>query len=247
METNELLRRGEDLASRCERSNMLTHTGFLTPAEQRELSVWAEHRGCTLAFFGGGADCERRCAFFLPDYLSAEELDAEDTIRAVAFESFFGRPGHRDYLGAALALGIRREWLGDIRLLEDRAFCFCLKSVEGTLLSLDRAGRCTVRGRSVPLSEVPAEKVEVETLRFTVASLRLDAVCAGMFRLSRTAAAQEIRLGNVSLNYAPCLRPDAAVEEGDVISLRGKGKGSVKEIGGRSRKERLFLTVERRK
>ena len=117
METNELLRRGEDLAARCERSNMLTHTGFLTPAEQRELSVWAEHRGCAVTFHGGGADCERRCAFFLPDYLSAEELDAEDTIRAVAFEGFFGRPGHRDYLGAALALGIRREWLGDIRIL----------------------------------------------------------------------------------------------------------------------------------
>ena len=77
-------------------------------------------------------------------------------------------------------------------------------------------------------------------------SLRLDAVTGGLFRLSRSAAAEQIRLGLVSLNYAVCERTDAAVREGDVISLRGKGKGSVVGIGGRSRKDRLFVTAERR-
>lgn len=246
METNDLLRRAEDLAARCEKRNMLTNTAFLTPAEQLELRAWAERRGCAVVFHGGGAQCERRCAFFLPDYLDEETLEVEDAIHAVAFESFFGAPGHRDYLGAALSLGIRREWLGDIRILGSRAYIFCLPSVESTLSSLDRAGRCTVRGTSLPLNEVPAEEVRVESLSFTVQSLRLDAVTAGIFRLSRTAAAEAIKLGNVSLNYQPCLRPDADVDEGDVISLRGKGKGMLKEIGGRSRKDRLFLTAERR-
>ena len=34
MENSELLKRGEDLARRCENKGCLTSTGFLTPAEQ---------------------------------------------------------------------------------------------------------------------------------------------------------------------------------------------------------------------
>lgn len=246
METNDLLRRAEDLASRCDRSNMVTSTAFLTPAEQMDLRSWANGRGISLVFAGGGEECERQCAFFLPDYLTPEALEPEDTIRAVAFESFFGEPGHRDYLGAVLGLGIRREWVGDIRISGSRAWIFCLKSVEGVLTGLDRVGRYTVRAAGCPLESVPPEDVRIETLTFTVQSLRLDAVTAGLFRLSRTAAANEIRLGTVSLNYTPCLRPDAEIREGDVLSLRGKGKGTVTGIGGRSRKDRLFVTAQRR-
>ena len=65
-----------------------------------------------------------------------------------------------------------------------------------------------------------------------------------MFGLSRTAAAELIRLGAASLNYAPCEKTDAPVKEGDVISLRGKGKGVLTEVGGRSRKDRLFVSAE---
>ncbi len=246
METNDLLRRAEDLASRCERSNILCATGFLTPAEQMELRRWAQGRGVDMVFAGGGEDCERTCAFFLPDYLTPETLEVEDTIRSVAFESFFGEPGHRDYLGSVLGQGIRREWVGDIRISGSHAWIFCLKSVESTLSAMDRVGRYSVRAASCSLAEVPPEDVRREALTFTVQSLRLDAVAAGLFRLSRTAAAREIRLGTVSLNYTPCLRPDAEIREGDILSLRGKGKGTVTEIGGRSRKDRLFVTVEKR-
>ena len=39
---------------------------------------------------------------------------------------------------------------------------------------------------------------------------------------------------------------DAAIRDGDVISVRGKGKGTVTGTGGRSRKDRIFVTAERR-
>ena len=75
-------------------------------------------------------------------------------------------------------------------------------------------------------------------------SMRLDAVTAGMFNLSRTACARQITEGNVSLNYSVCMKTDAAVEEGDVISLRGHGKGTVSGLGGSSRKGRQFVEAE---
>ena len=94
------------------------------------------------------------------------------------------------------------------------------------------------------LAEVPSPVISTKALSFTVKSLRLDAVTGAMFGLSRTAAAEQIRLGAVSLNYTPCLRADAPVKAGDVISLRGRGKGRLKATGGRSRKDRLFAEAE---
>ena len=75
-------------------------------------------------------------------------------------------------------------------------------------------------------------------------SLRFDAVLGETFRLSRTQAVKLIAAGAASLNYLPCLKNDASLSEGDVISLKGYGKATVAEIGGKSRKDRLFLTAE---
>ena len=63
--------------------------------------------------------------------------------------------------------------------------------------------------------------------------------------LSRTSAAEAIAQGLVSLNYSVCLKPDAPVKDGDVLSLRGRGKGCVQDAGGKeSRKGRLFVKAE---
>ena len=118
--------------------------------------------------------------------------------------------------------------------------------MEPLLLDLDRVGRFTVKAAQCPLEEVPEEEIRRETLTFTVQSMRLDAVTGGIFRISRSSAAELIRLGAVSLNYAVCEKSDAPVREGDVISVRGKGKGSVTQMGGRSKKDRVFVTAERR-
>lgn len=243
MEHEELLKRAADLAERCERTACLTQSGFLTPAEQFALSSWAKREGgVRLLLHGGHPDCERRAAFFLPFYMEEADFDPAEHIRAVELTCAFGQPEHRDYMGSVLGLGIKREWVGDIWVRENRATVFCLPSVEShILLNLDKVGRCGVKSRKLDLTEVPAPRREWKETVFSVQSPRLDAVAAGMFHVSRTGAAEAIAAGQVSLNYAECLKPDAPVNAGDVLSLRGKGKGRVLEIGGQSRKGRLFV------
>ena len=150
------------------------------------------------------------------------------------FSAPFGAPGHRDYLGAILGLGIRREWVGDILVQDHGAYVFCLPSVAPALLGLEQVGRTGVKAAAVELAAMPVPERKVRPVTFTVQSARLDAVVSGMFRLSRTSAAAQIRAGAVHLNYTECLRPDAPVAPGDVLSLRGAGKGSVTEVGGMS-------------
>lgn len=245
MENNELLKRAEDLCSRCERSGVVTSTGFLTPAERYSVENWAKHKSaCTLLFSGGHPDCERTVAFFLPYYMEREDFSPGEYVRAIELKAFFGTPGHRDYMGALLGMGIGREWLGDIWVKEDTAVIFCLPSVLRHLLSIDKVGRYSVKAREIALGEVPAPERQVKQVSFSVMSPRLDAVTAGMFYLSRTEAAKQIAAGNVSLNYAVTDKTDAPIREGDILSLRGAGKGKITGTGGTSRKGRLFVYAE---
>ena len=52
---------------------------------------------------------------------------------------------------------------------------------------------------------------------------------------------KKIAEGRLSLNYAETLKCDAPVKAGDIISLRGLGKGEITGTGGSSRKGRLFV------
>lgn len=246
MTDTDLEKRIGELAARCERQSAVTSTGFLTLAEQTNVRNWVRYRpDVTVLLHGGHEACERKAAFFLPFWMTPEDFDPAEYIRVVKVTACFGQPAHRDYMGAALNLGIRREWLGDFWVQRDTALIFCLPTVEQLLLDeLTRAGRVSLKTVPFPLSDIPAPERKVKKLTFTVKSLRLDAVAGNMFSLSRTAAAELIRAGAASLNGAPCIHVDAPVAEGDVISLRGRGKGAVAAIGGKSRKDRIFMEAE---
>ena len=244
MENNELIRRAEELSERCQRSGVLTHTGFLSPAEQYKIETWSGRSGARLLLHGGGEGCERAAAFFLPDWMEEDAFDPAEYLSALRLTAYYGEPGHRDYMGAILGMGIGREWLGDIRVDGKLAYVFCMPSVLRHLLGIEQVGRVSVKAEELPLTAVPAPKREVKELSFSVMSMRLDAIAAGLFHLSRTEAARLIEAGFLQLNYEECLKTDKAVREGDVLSLRGAGKGKITGTGGTSRKGRLFVYAE---
>lgn len=246
MENDELLRRMRDLAARCGKNCEITQSFFLTPAEQVQVKRWAEFETENILVLSGGrSECERRAAFFLPYYMDEGDFTPDDWVKLLRVKAYFGEPGHRDYLGACLGLGIRREWLGDIWISGSEAYIFCLPSVAGMLeSSLDKVGRCGVKVSEVTLAEAPAPEIKQKRVTFTVMSPRLDAVLAGMFGVSRSQASQLIAQGMASLNFEVCQKPDAEVAEGDTLSLRGHGKGVVAECGGVSRKGRMFVGAD---
>ena len=244
MSNEEILKRAEDLARRCEGRGVPTNTGFLTPAERYALEHDPALREANMVFHGGHADAERTMAFFLPDWMEPNALDVSEHLRAIRLTAAFGEPGHRDYMGAILGMGVGREWVGDILVEGQGAIVLCQPSVLRHLLSIDKVGRCGVKAAEISLSEIPVRERKTEERCFTVMSPRLDAVAAGLFHLSRTEVARQIAAGILQLNYTECLKPDAPVREGDVLTLRGSGKGRIAEIGGSSRKGRMFVTAE---
>ena len=75
----------------------------------------------------------------------------------------------------------------------------------------------------------------------TVSSLRLDAVLAAMLHCSRGVAVELITAGRVEINHLPADKPHAPVYEGDVFTVRGKGRFGLTALPGKSKKARLII------
>jgi len=73
--------------------------------------------------------------------------------------------------------------------------------------------------------------------------LRLDAVLCAAFGLSRGRASELIAAGRASLNHLPCLQPSKELDEGALLSVRGLGRAKLLEVGGVSKKGRLFVQI----
>ena len=70
---------------------------------------------------------------------------------------------------------------------------------------------------------------------------RLDAVLAAMLHCSRGQASELIEAGRVEINHLPADKPHAQVYEGDVFTVRGKGRFNLTALPGKSRKDRSII------
>lgn len=198
---------------------------------------------------GGFGQAERRVALFLPDYIeNAGQLDQQDLpFRALRLEVKGQKPlTHRDYLGSLMGLGIRREMIGDILPRPQGADLLVMAEIAPYIRqNLTQAGSSPVSSALIGLDDLEIPEVQVKVIRDTVPSLRLDAVLAAAFSLSRGEAAEAIRRGLVQVDGAPALKGDRPVAQGARLSIRGKGKAILAETGGLSKKGRVNLEIHK--
>ena len=136
--------------------------------------------------------------------------------------------------------------MGDLLVGDGRCDVLALEEVADFLVfHMEQAGRVKLKCSLLPLDRLEPPAVETRTIRDTVSSLRLDAVAASGFSLSRGKAADLIASGRVQLNHRECVKPDHAVAQGDVLSCRGLGKCVLTEVGGPSQKGRILIVLER--
>lgn len=93
------------------------------------------------------------------------------------------------------------------------------------------------------IKEFELPEVKTEEKSYTVSSLRLDAVSGGAFNLARGKIQSLIEGEKVFLNFITELSPSKNVTEGDMISVRGYGRVKVLSINGRTKKDRISITV----
>ena len=214
---------------------------FLDVRRQALILSMAPYMTVKPFLWGGYEDAERKMFFFLPDYMEEVPPDALCVIRAKHRD--MKAPGHRDYLGSILGLGVKREGVGDILVSDDGAQIIVRASLADFFLTnYESAGRVHLSVSSLPISalEIPETAPTFKTA--SLASLRTDAVLAAAFNVSRALAQEAIHSGKVHLNNLPLLKGDKVIAVGDKVRWQGKGRFVLEETGGQSRKGRLFVT-----
>ena len=243
-----ILAKALDELEKCRNENRICTTDFLDMRMQGLLENEIRYCGTGFLFDGGYDTAERRIAVFLPDWAEKDDYFEERPmeILRVTHKSGGKALSHRDYLGSILGLGLSRTKIGDILVRENGADIIVDKELEEFLLAnYFKAGRTELSLSAVPIDMLDLTEVKTELIKDTLASLRLDAFLASAFRSSRSKAQEAVKQGLVFVNHAECLKPDRELSEGDIVVLRGKGKCILEEVGGTSRKDRIFITIKK--
>jgi len=222
-------------------------TCFMDPVKAEKIqSVLGTLRelDCRIIAYGGSPDCERVKLGFFPDHEEAEiEAFPIDAIK-INKESPGSSLDHRDYLGALIGLGIDRSRVGDIFVKPDGAVVFTDRAMSAFIIgNLRLVGRYRVTLFLLQPDEVFVYQIPEAEKNINVSSLRLDNVLSGAFRLSRGRSAELISKDKAFINWRLVSSPSKTVGEGDVLTLRGYGRVKVKEIVGKTKKDKIRLTL----
>ncbi len=238
-----------DKMAAAERKCIPAATCFLTDREQVLAERMLRAAGCAaFTFFGGTPQAERTVCCFLPEYLDESWLMGDDGPIAAVRAVF--RPEdkltHRDLFGSLMGSGIKRETVGDIYVDAGRCDFLVLREILPYVLqNLTSAGRTHLTLAPLALEALQAPPPKVVEKRESISALRLDSVVAAGCNLSRSAAAELIRRGAVTLDHLLCDKPDRAVTPGGVITVRGQGKLRLASVDGTTRKGRTAVTIQK--
>ena len=235
-----------DLAEAARKTGRYRVSEFLDPhARNIAEIVAANFEGIRLETDGGFANAERCKAAFVADD-SYGTPDFGIVCYLVSWDKRYYTLGHRDILGAFMGMGCEREILGDIVLVPEGAQFVADKAFANYIESnLTQIGAAYVSLRQIGREELQVKEEKVKIISATVAALRLDAVAAAGYGISRSRMAEEIKSQNVKLNWKEAKSTSQSVAEGDVMSFRGRGRVELSEVRGTTKKGRFAITLKR--
>lgn len=223
-------------------------TAFLSPVEQDcfERLFWQAKSELVMLCFGGYEGAEYQMIGLSPDYMPLEATDFPIALIRVKVTAKEHDLSHRDVLGSLMALGFKRDRIGDLFVTKTGAEVLCDRDMASFIANhLERIGRYKVTVEQLEPERLVIPEQETQRLRKTVSSLRLDAVLAAGFNLSRATALKLIESEKVKLNHLPETRSAKLVAAGDLIACRGKGRLQVIEAEGVTKKDRIWITFDK--
>lgn len=235
-EIMQLKNRFKELADRSFQQGVFTFTGFLGMSETDVFrQSEKEYRYVGFSVEGGYPEADRCVIRFGREEELGYTVPFPICCILIAPErtKFAEELSHRDYLGALMNLGIERSTMGDIKIGEKGAYLFCMESMAPFICeNLMRVKHTTVTCRVIrELDEYPKE--EPQLISIQVQSLRVDAVIARVFNLSRERSMELFRTGKVFQNGRLCENNSQLLKQGETVSVRGFGKfrltGDVRE------------------
>ena len=158
-------------------------------------------------------------------------------------QKFSDKLTHRDFLGALMNLGIEREMLGDIKILNNEGYLFCLDKISQYIVdNLSSIKHTSVKCKIIDdipelFNQLPDEE------EYIVSSLRIDTVVSAVFKMSRNSASQLINQEKIFINSKTVCKDSVQLKEGDVVSVRGYGKFIYSQTVNETRKHKMVVAI----
>ena len=246
MEKNEFfLKRIRELANLSYQRDIVTFSDFLNLNEQNMVSsLKQQFPQVVMETFGGYDNAERQMVAFHPDALA---FTWEYPIDCLKIEpkaiKCSENLSHRDDMGALLNLGVDRSVIGDIIVQEKAAWFFCQSKMTEFFLE----NLCRVRHTNILITKVndPEEfpHPNLESINGTCASVRLDSLIALAFKASRSSMVSYIESGQVFVNGKLITSNGYEPKEGDIVSVRGKGRFIFDGVSHQTKKGRCGVHI----
>lgn len=234
----------------CNSKNKITYTDFLNEKEQRviEKNVKLENA----FFYGVNENADRKILVFYPEKLTEELVrkslkNVLSGIRIILKNDQIGNYEHKNYLSALIKIGIDRGKIGDI-LVDDYgadiiAFDMNKEFIIQSLSELTRFRKANID--IIPIDDIKQKIDRFEESTIIVSSMRIDNIVAELAGCSRTNADEYINSEKVFVNYETALKGSKTIFEGDIVTIRGKGKFRIDGLVRNTRNNRFVIKVNK--
>ncbi len=152
---------------------------------------------------------------------------------------------HRDFLGSLMSLMIKRQYIGDIIVKEDKAYVVVHKNISLIILQELTSVKNINTSFENFYDELYHEEVFVSQKSATVASMRLDNVLSAVLNQSRSSIAALLKQGLITINQMPVKQADFKIYDKDIISIKKHGKYKIFTQLNKSKKDRIFIDIKK--
>lgn len=228
-----------------DKTNTTIYTNeFYPPIVWKTLEKNSSILGVKVFSYGIFEEAERRSIAF-SNY--GEVYNFSIKLIKVTSKSSFNKLEHKDFLGALMSLGFKREKFGDLLVCDGCAFfAVCEDVCDYVISNISSIGKTPCDIEVIDMNEdkkIP--KAKFEELIINCTSLRLDSIISSICGISRSKSVLLINQGKVLVDYGEADEKDFMVEMGEVITIRGYGKFKIGEEIGKSLSGRCKLAIKK--
>lgn len=228
----------------CEEIEYPVYSKYFYPPQVCKKLSQIEYREYNFSLCGISEGCEKNMIAVKPKDFPQEELYFPVKYFKVTNRSKFKELEHKHYLGTIMSLGIKRELMGDLIVEDDSCYGIVSEEIFDFLVdNLKEVGRNPVTVEEVNRNQVPSLKFE--ELVDSVSSVRLDNIVSVMINNSRSKGLELIEAGEVSVNYVVDKEKNSTLKEGDIVTIRKKGKFIFEKILGENKKGKIRVLIKR--
>ena len=182
-------------------------------------------------------------------YILSQYDVSDDEFKIVVYKIKYNKKyyeiNHRNVLGSLMGLGIKRESLGDIVINNGDVYIACTEEISKFIESEFKfVGKAPIELEEY--NERIENVIRYEDKNYFISSLRIDCVISAIYGISRSEAQELIIEGLVQVNHIINMNVSHVLKIDDIVSVRHKGKFKVTALNGKTRSDRLNVTLSKR-